>query len=415
MTFDKIITNFNIELTRKCNLKCDFCHRGKAQKIDITKEIIEKTLEELKGIFIQSIQFSGGEFTLVPDLYEYTVNEIIKKNIIISNVGIFTNGVIRNSKILETTKRLLHYVESIQPKIEEISNEMNNIFRSFYSDKKVYVIISDFQHNNEKYIEETIKFYKQISSPNYEVVCQTQRMSENSFIDIEGRAAENYKKILTEPVSIENIRVPVNESFIIEEIEGLNIKTTRGILNISANGNVFIDATTYDMVDTNPLFNIMTCHNDFWNKLESWCWRHPIGLKAKNILEKQKTIDFCKYNNIKTIEDLDDEELLMNACKQLINEICATISNIHKRYPEFNFNECETISAALLYQRLINELKLPHEQTFVYVYSIYSGNIETVKNFANPFWVYSYIQKCINKHEIRHYNSKNISILKPSI
>ena len=105
MTFNKIITNFNIELTRKCNLKCDFCHRGKAQKLDITKEIIEKTLEELKGIFIQSIQFSGGEFTLVPDLYEYTVNEIIKKNIMISNVGIFTNGVIRNGKILETTKK----------------------------------------------------------------------------------------------------------------------------------------------------------------------------------------------------------------------------------------------------------------------------------------------------------------------
>lgn len=36
------------ELTRRCNMNCDFCCRGDAQNKDITKEIIDKTLEEVK-------------------------------------------------------------------------------------------------------------------------------------------------------------------------------------------------------------------------------------------------------------------------------------------------------------------------------------------------------------------------------
>lgn len=32
------------ELTRRCNMNCDFCCRGDAQKVDITKKIIKKNI-----------------------------------------------------------------------------------------------------------------------------------------------------------------------------------------------------------------------------------------------------------------------------------------------------------------------------------------------------------------------------------
>ncbi len=35
-----------IEMTRRCNLNCKFCAKGKAQNVDITHEIIDKTLDE---------------------------------------------------------------------------------------------------------------------------------------------------------------------------------------------------------------------------------------------------------------------------------------------------------------------------------------------------------------------------------
>ena len=35
----KVLTTANIELTRRCNLNCEFCAKGTAQNIDTTKEV----------------------------------------------------------------------------------------------------------------------------------------------------------------------------------------------------------------------------------------------------------------------------------------------------------------------------------------------------------------------------------------
>lgn len=40
----------SIEMTRRCNMNCDFCARGQAQNVDITHEIIDKTLDEMKDV-----------------------------------------------------------------------------------------------------------------------------------------------------------------------------------------------------------------------------------------------------------------------------------------------------------------------------------------------------------------------------
>lgn len=47
------IVQVGFELTRRCNMRCRFCSRGEAQDIDITKEIIDKALDELIIVYIK--------------------------------------------------------------------------------------------------------------------------------------------------------------------------------------------------------------------------------------------------------------------------------------------------------------------------------------------------------------------------
>lgn len=51
----------SIELTRKCNLNCDFCSRGEAQNLTITKQIIDEILDEMLNVTIFNIRINGGE------------------------------------------------------------------------------------------------------------------------------------------------------------------------------------------------------------------------------------------------------------------------------------------------------------------------------------------------------------------
>ena len=43
----KYISAVSFELTRRCNMKCEFCAKGEAQNKDTTETIINKTLDEL--------------------------------------------------------------------------------------------------------------------------------------------------------------------------------------------------------------------------------------------------------------------------------------------------------------------------------------------------------------------------------
>lgn len=397
--YDKVISNFNIELTRKCNLKCDFCARGTAQNLTTTKEIVDKTLDEVQDIFIQSLQFSGGEFSLAPEMFEYVTEGIIKRQLKIYAISIFSNGIIRDNRILESLKKLKAYMKSIEKETNYISDRFNRKYKSCYSRKRVSIVISDVQHKNGKYIEDALAFYNQIKDDVFEIVCQSEHLQEKSQIELDGRALINFKSILPNPVSINNICVPVKEFFIINQEEHSNYRFVEGvILGVAANGNIFLNADPYQNVDRNTMFNIMECHGNFFDKLEKWCWKHPISANARMCIERQRTIAFCKDNNISTIENLEDEFIIMSANVQLINNLETIISNIHKQYPYLYFYECENLAASLLYNRLVNELKQSPKLAHSYLFSITGCKSSVIREFENPYWANNYLLKCKKKH-----------------
>ena len=69
----KIAGHLAIEVTQRCNLNCDHCLRGCARNVNITKEIIDKTLDNFEHI--SSITFTGGEPTLNPEAIIYTIDK----------------------------------------------------------------------------------------------------------------------------------------------------------------------------------------------------------------------------------------------------------------------------------------------------------------------------------------------------
>lgn len=86
ITLDTLI----IEVTRKCNMQCDHCLRGEAQRSNIDHSYITSLLENVS--YISSLTFSGGEPSLNVKAIQFTLQELVRLNIPVNNFYIVTNG-----------------------------------------------------------------------------------------------------------------------------------------------------------------------------------------------------------------------------------------------------------------------------------------------------------------------------------
>jgi molybdenum cofactor biosynthesis enzyme MoaA len=85
------INDLVIEVTRQCNLSCNHCMRGPAQKKDINIKYVNTLFKYISHI--GTITFSGGE----PSLKPYLISDILlvaqHYNIEVQNFYCATNGV----------------------------------------------------------------------------------------------------------------------------------------------------------------------------------------------------------------------------------------------------------------------------------------------------------------------------------
>lgn len=115
------IDNLVIEATRKCNMVCEHCLRGKAENIDMKKAIQEKFLNHVKSI--SSVTFTGGE----PSLYPQAINDFIdictEKNIYVGNFYIATNAKQANNEFILALVKLYLFCDDNEISQVEISND----------------------------------------------------------------------------------------------------------------------------------------------------------------------------------------------------------------------------------------------------------------------------------------------------
>ncbi len=101
------IYNVIVEITRRCNLKCDHCLRGDAQNLDMSDEVMEKLLKQINQI--THLFFTGGEPFLVPERLKRFLQICKEKNVKIDEISLTTNGTIWSDEILNIMKDYYTY------------------------------------------------------------------------------------------------------------------------------------------------------------------------------------------------------------------------------------------------------------------------------------------------------------------
>lgn len=100
--------SLNVYITRRCNLKCEFCGMGDALNQDLPYERIDWTLDRTSGI--EQLCFLGGEPTLnIPGIC-YMLDGLKKRSIPIRMVTIITNGTCVNDEFHKLITDLDEYV-----------------------------------------------------------------------------------------------------------------------------------------------------------------------------------------------------------------------------------------------------------------------------------------------------------------
>ena len=99
-----LIQNLAIEVTRKCNLKCDHCLRGDSQKLNIPLVYIDILLNQVYSI--GHFCPTGGEPSLNVPAIKYFIDGCKKRHIPIETFYIATNGVKITEEFIEICKEL---------------------------------------------------------------------------------------------------------------------------------------------------------------------------------------------------------------------------------------------------------------------------------------------------------------------
>jgi MoaA/NifB/PqqE/SkfB family radical SAM enzyme len=92
------ISSLVVEVTRRCNIQCEHCLRGDAQKVDISKETIDNVLKDVT--FISGLTITGGEPTLAIPAIKYLVEQIIKRDIELGYFYVVTNGKVASKPLM---------------------------------------------------------------------------------------------------------------------------------------------------------------------------------------------------------------------------------------------------------------------------------------------------------------------------
>lgn len=150
----------SIEVTRKCNLRCNHCLRGDMQNVDIPFTFIDKLLDQISSI--GHLTFTGGEPTLNVPAIKYFIEQAIKKNIPINTFAIITNGIRIREDFIEVCKILYENAKNPWKGKVAISNDIYHMSQRRYNDdllkkltfyQKRYEDMYDYNNNKKVHIE----------------------------------------------------------------------------------------------------------------------------------------------------------------------------------------------------------------------------------------------------------------------
>ena len=309
-----------LEVTRRCNLRCEHCMRGEPQNVDMSDEVLEKTFSNINAVI--SLSLTGGEPFLAPHVIEKMVDIIIEKNIPVLHCGTVDNGTILNESGIRSVKALNRLGDYIY----------NSVFNdeSRKEGKPVTISISNSEfHVND--IQKAIDFYDQYTNE-YVSVCdqgdwdtglkdkqgnpiktKTTMKNAGRWLKRSGRAKDN-NITAAKPITT-TYKVEFGKD---EDSGNYYIDTP---IHVCANGNVCpMEPISFEVMDRVNMGNITK--EPLLDMILKWSGKEP--------LSKSEVLTYCdnmkKLENTKIPEEKREEYLYQN-----------TYYNIKKiLYREFN-------------------------------------------------------------------------------
>lgn len=393
-----------LEVTRKCNLRCEHCMRGEPQNLNMSDEILEEVFRQIDHV--SHLSLTGGEPFLAPHVLEKMVDIIIDRNIKVFRCTTVDNGTILNELGIRSIQALNRLGEYIYNSVwgEDTRNDPEQKL-------PISVSISNSQyHKND--IQKAIDFYKLYANEYVNIDDQGEWesglkdkqgnplknkdiKSDSVWLKKEGRAKENNlnAKYITDTYRVE---------FWISDDENKATVTTG--IQICANGNVVLpEPLSFETMDKKNMGNIMK--EPLSAMIYKWNWDEP--------LTKREVKEYCDnmmfIENEKLPKDKRDAYMFKNYyldTKKLL------LQEGHREYPYMSkkdLNIAVTSKLALMMIEFIRSVgakvsDITDEEIIKQIVE-YECKEELTKNFTkeeleNTLW---YI---IKQHNIKYLQEK---------
>ncbi len=380
-------------------MECDFCCRGCAQNLDITRKIIDTTLDKVKNFEIRTVRVTGGEPFLNKDGFLYLIGEIIRRNVKIIDFLVFTNGTIIDSEMKEALVRIGKHCKKVSgsdygKRLKEWGNSM--FIDTYDTHSFARVIVSTIRH---KPIEmgRFLGFYKNrqdesiLCSYNQDEAFVSQKESIKNKIALEGNGAVNYRKFIAEGKYYFGF---VNNKFCL--IDDMNTSTDGYIniiktITISSNGNVFAGCSqSYEKLDKENICNILTC-NDLFKSIDRYSWKYPLLEEQNNRLNSWLVARWCYEHGIKIAQYLpywdthkmnDDERMygLLGSTIDGMYDLEESVRYVHRKYPYFSHFQAAMMALYSKALQWYDEADGRNQKTF---YLEMFGGFENQEEFQN--------------------------------
>lgn len=330
--------NLMLEVTRKCNLKCEHCMRGEPQNIDMPDEILEKVFVQTDWVYHLSL--TGGEPFLAPQVIEKMVDIIIEKKIKVGRCTTVDNGTILNDMGIRCVKALNRLGDYIYNSVwnDEVRNDPDE-------GPPISISISNsIYHRND--VQKAINFYKLYAGQhtavddqgNWETGLKDRKgvplkhrdINSRGYLKKEGRAKENNLEHAKYIAGTYQVELNMDEG---------TVYIDTGI-QVCANGNVVIeDALSFESMDKTNMGNIL--EEPISCMIYKWNWMEP--LKYNEVNEYCRNMTVLENPNLSDSrrKDIESRNAYLDLKKYLLVEG-------HKDYPYLSDKDITTCVAAEL-------------------------------------------------------------------
>lgn len=147
------IQNLVIEVTRKCNIKCEHCLRGEPINSNLKKEYIDSLLDQVT--YINTVTFTGGEPSLNVPIMEYFLQEVKTRNINVNSFYIATNGINIPESFVIFCLKMYSYCDEKEGCSVDVSNDMYHSWEGEYNDD----MLSGLSFFRKRYDKDGFNYY----------------------------------------------------------------------------------------------------------------------------------------------------------------------------------------------------------------------------------------------------------------